>query len=106
MSHLRLVSAAPATLPGPAPTVLTPRALGQIAALNVAVRRLRAWGIPIVGQRADTTPPQVVIERGRHVSIRPLLDAAGPRSYLTGRGGVHVSCMLLGVLVRWTEGQP
>ena len=100
MSHLHLVPSAPRR---PAACVLTPQALGHLAALNAVVRQLRAWRVPILEQHADTTPPQVVIERGHGVSIRALLDAAGPRSYLAGRDGVHVSCMLGGVLVRWAE---
>ncbi len=98
---LRLVSFPPR--PQPEPAVFTADACARLAALNDVARRLRDWGIPVRFERWDCSPPQITIDRAG-VRIGALLDAAGPRRYLSlGDRRVQVSCDLDGVEIVWSE---
>lgn len=92
------------------PRVLTHIATARLAALNGAVRDLRAMGLKIKSQTLGNAilaggPPLVRISRDPAVSIAPLLDAAGPRVFVqVGNPPVTIAhCLLRGVMVAWEE---
>lgn len=96
-----------------APRVLSDEVLARLTALNAAVRSLRAMGIRVRSTRldgefpADIGEPSIRIERNPAVSLAPLLDAAGPRSYwrryVRGAEEVTAFCVFQGCVVLWEE---
>lgn len=111
---LRLIHAHRAQPPEAArpPRVLCEGTVRRLAALNDALRALRAMGVRVLehsvrGAFPADDEPLIRIERNPAESIAALLDAAGPRSYWTrgtGADAVTVaSCTLLECRVMWEE---
>lgn len=92
----------------PAMTVHAPRVFTQsfqerLAALNAADRELRQMGFHSVWRRLAGQKPEVHLHRDMTVSMAPLLDKMGPRSFRNDDGCTVVSGEFKGVIVSWAE---
>lgn len=101
MSNLR-------SLKRPAPPAHAPRVLDEsfqirIAALTKVERKLREMGHRVVWTKLAGPKPQAHILRDSAISIAPLFDKMGPRSFAKRDGCVIVAGDLDGVIVSWTE---
>lgn len=89
--------------------VLSDRTLGRLQALNAVARRLRGWGIEIIGEDiAGRWPaegyPTITIRRDPCQSIRPLLDAVGRVTWIRLPATViHGLAILDTVRITWEE---
>lgn len=77
----------------------------RLALLTSAERELRGMGLHVVWTRLAGPKPQAHILRDGRVSIGPLLDRMGPRSYRKDGDGTVVSGEFEGVIVSWVEPQ-
>lgn len=75
----------------------------RLALLNNAERELRRMGLHVVWSRLAGPKPQAHILRDGKVSIAPLMDRMGPRSFHKDGDGTVVSGDFQGVLVSWVE---
>ncbi len=97
-------AAAPAALPKPsAPRVLTASFQERLAVLNAADRELRRLGFHIVWSRLAGPVPQAHIRRDAAVSVAPLFNRMGPRSFRTEGGCTVVSGEFEGIVLSWAE---
>lgn len=88
------------------PRVFSPARLARLVALNAVSRKLREWGVPVeevlIDGQDGQVEPAVVLRYDPEMSFGALLDAAGPRRYITRTdGSVIVLCELDGVRVTW-----
>ncbi|MRD73309.1 hypothetical protein HCX48_00415 [Rhodocyclus tenuis] len=86
-----------------APRVFTAPFQARLAILNAATRELRQMGFHIVWSRLAGPMPQARIRRSASVSVAPLLDRMGPRSFLNEEGATVVSGEFEGILLSWAE---
>lgn len=86
-----------------APRVFSPAFLDRLAQLTHAERELRALGLRVVWSRLSEPRPQAHIRRDAAVSIAPLLERMGPRSFREESGCKLVSGEFEGVIVSWVE---
>lgn len=106
MAEIQLVSATPAssmlgTQSGP--RVFSASFLERLALLNHAERELRRLGLHVVWSRLSGPRPQAHIRRDAAVSIIPLLNRMGPRSFRDEDGCKLVFGEFEGVTVSWVE---
>lgn len=104
-SALRLVApTVPGRMPHP-PRVMTESFKQQLATLNHATRELRELGLHVVWSRLNGDKPRAHIRRDATVSITPLLDRMGPRTYSRDdETNCTVVCgVFKGVQVSWIE---
>ena len=87
----------------PAPLVLTASFRERMAILNAAARELRRLGFHIVWSGVSGPVPQAHIRRDVSVSVAPLLDRMGPRSFRTEDGCTVVSGKFEGIILSWAE---
>jgi len=88
------------------PAVLTPSCIDRLATLNTATRELRSLGLHIVWSKLAGPLPQEHIRRDDGVSLAPLLDRMGPRSFRPDGHCTVISGEFMGVLVSWVEPKP
>jgi hypothetical protein len=93
----------PSTL---APAVLTPSMQERLASINAATRALRELGLHVIWSKLAGPIPQAHIRRDGAVSMAPLMDRMGPRSFRHEGGCTVVSGEFMGVLVSWLEPNP
>jgi hypothetical protein len=104
MPNLRLVP--PPAQRQPAPAVLTDAFQRRLAALNTATRELREMGLTVVWSKLAGPMPQAHIRRDDGVSLSPLMDRMGPRSFRDDGACLVVSGEFCGVIVSWVEPKP
>ena len=103
---LQLVSPVPASvLAGTQgePRVFSASFLERLAQLTHAERELRRLGLHVIWSRLAGPKPQAHIRRDATVSMAPLLDRMGPRSFRKEEGCTLVSGEFDGVIVSWVE---
>lgn len=103
---LQLVSPMPASvLAGRQiePRVFSASFLERLAQLTHAERELRRLGLHVIWSRLAGPKPQAHIRRDATVSMAPLLDRMGPRSFRKEEGCTLVSGEFDGVIVSWVE---
>ncbi|WP_306602515.1 hypothetical protein [Azonexus sp.] len=98
-----VVPAAPLTS---APAVLTPAFQDRLASLNAATRELRGMGLAVVWSKLAGPVPQAHIRRHDAMSLSPLLDRMGPRSFRPDGACVVVSGLFMGIQLSWVEPKP
>ena len=86
-----------------APRVFTASFQERLAVLNAADRELRRLGFHIVWSRLAGPVPQAHIRRDASVSVAPLLNRMGPRSFRTEGGCTVVSGEFEGIVLSWAE---
>ncbi len=99
-------AAAPLAVTAPqqsAPRVFTASFQERLAVLNAADRELRRLGFHIVWSRLAGPVPQAHIRRDASVSVAPLLNRMGPRSFRTEGGCTVVSGEFEGIVLSWAE---
>lgn len=87
----------------PAPRVLNDLVVERLALLNHAERELRRMGLHVVWSRLAGPTPQAHVRRDADVSIAPLLDRMGPRSFHDDDGCKLVFGEFEGITVSWVE---
>lgn len=102
MPILQLVPPPPAA-PVHEPRVMTPSFQERLCVLNHATRELRQLGLQVVWSKLAGPIPQAHIRRDAAVSIGPLLDRMGPRSFQPSQGCTVVSGAFEGITVSWIE---
>lgn len=102
-AHLQLINPSAHVVHHHEPRVFTPSFQGRLAQINHAERELRRLGLHVLRSRTDGEMPHVHIQRDTQVSIAPLLDRMGPRSFREGYGCTTVSGAFEGVIVSWVE---
>ena len=105
---LQLVSPMPASVLAATGTQGEPRVfsasfLERLAQLTHAERELRRLGLHVIWSRLAGPKPQAHIRRDATVSMAPLLDRMGPRSFRKEEGCTLVSGEFYGVIVSWVE---
>lgn len=103
---LQLVSHMPASVPAGMqcePRVFTASFLERLAQLTHAERELRRLGLHVIWSRLAGPKPQAHIQRDDTVSISPLLNRMGQRSFRKEDGCTLVSGEFEGVIVSWVE---
>ena len=103
---LELVSPMPASIPVGMqcePRVFSASFLERLAQLTHAERELRRLGLHVIWSRLAGPKPQAHIRREATVSIAPLLNRMGPRSFRKEEGCTLVSGEFDGVVVSWVE---
>ncbi len=85
------------------PQVFTPSFQERLSVLNAADRELRRLGFHIVWSRLAGPVPQAHIRRDASVSVAPLLNRMGPRSFRTDGGCTVVSGEFEGIVLSWAE---
>ena len=85
------------------PRVLTGDFQERLAAITQAERDLRKMGLHAVWTRLVGPKPGIHIQRNHAVSIAPLLDQMGPRSFRQEDGCTVVFGEFKGVIVSWAE---
>lgn len=88
---------------GCASRVLTEGICNRPSPLNCARRELRAMGLRIVSVTWVDPCPLVQIERDRNVSLTPLLNRMGPRSFRHAGEYTRVTGEFVGVMLCWYE---
>lgn len=96
------IAALQATLPRE-PRVFNAAFLERLGLLNQAERELRRLGFHVVWSRAQGDTPRAHIRRDAEVSMAPLLDRMGPRSFHSDEHGVLVRGDFKGVVLSWLE---
>lgn len=86
-----------------APRVFTTSFQERLALLNAADRELRRLGFHIVWSRLAGPMPHAHIRRDAVVSVAPLLNRMGPRSFRKEDGCLVVSGEFEGILLSWAE---
>lgn len=102
-AHLQLINPSVPPVHRHEPRVFTASFQGNLAQINHAERELRRLGLHVLRSRIDGARPQVFIQRDTQLSIAPLLDRMGPRSFREGYGCTTVSGEFEGVIVSWVE---
>lgn len=95
--------AVPVAAPLQTPRVFTGDFQERLARLNHAERELRAMGLHVNWTRLAGPLPQAHIHRDTSVSISPLLDRMGPRSFRPEGDATVISGEFKGVIVSWLE---
>lgn len=103
-AHLQLINPSAHAVHQHAPRVFTPSFQERLAQINHTERELRRLGLHVLRSRTDEDMPHVCIQRDAQVSMAPLLDRMGPRSFRKGYGCTTVSGEFEGVIVSWVEG--
>lgn len=85
------------------PRVFSASFLERLAQLTHAERELRRLGLHVIWSRLAGPKPQAHIRRDATVSMAPLLDRMGPRSFRKEEGCTLVSGEFDGVIVSWVE---
>ena len=85
------------------PRVFCASFLERLALMNNVERELRRLGLHVVWCSLKGSKPQAHIRRDAAVSIAPLLDRMGPRSFREENGCKLVSGEFEGVIVSWVE---
>lgn len=103
---LQLISPMPASVLAGThgePRVFSASFLERLARLTHAERELRSLGLHVIWSRLAGPKPQAHIRRDATVSIAPLLDRMGPRSFRDEDGCKVVFGEFEGVTVSWVE---
>lgn len=85
------------------PRVFNAVFLENLCVLNRAERELRRLGFHVVWSCAQGDAPRAHIRRDAEVSMAPLLDRMGPRSFHSDEHGVLVRGDFNGVMLSWFE---
>ena len=85
------------------PRVFNAGFIENLGVLNRAERELRRLGFHVVWSRAQGDFPRAHIRRDAEVSMSPLLDRMGPRTFHPERHGVLVRGDFNGVVLSWFE---
>lgn len=106
MASLQLVSPMPASVmlgTQSEPRVFSASFLERLAQLTHAERELRRLGLHVIWSRLSGPKPQAHIRRDAAVSIAPLLNRMGPRSFRDEDDCKLVFGEFEGITVSWVE---